>query len=194
MINSFQYVHPTANNISTTSVRFASIIRESSNLFEIISRNVYNRLYIVPNSTDINIMNFLSLDAFFYLREGVLSAPTLQDEFSESDILKPFKTLETWDKNSLITKEHIPIWWKSYNKLKHDILGIQQYATFENALLSLGAIYLIISRIYGEGVVGGILKRPIFVNPLSSSYAQQLVPVSQLFIEETEFKVVSVFG
>jgi len=51
-----------------------------------------------------------------------------------------------------------------------------------------------ICRIYGDGVVGGKLERPIFGNGFSTSFAHQVVPVSQLFIEDTDYKTVSIFG
>lgn len=193
MLNSFQYVHPTVTNIQTTSVIFATIIRESSNLFEIIARDLYAKLFTYSNDYNINIKNFLTLDIFLNLSESTLSSPTLQDEFSESNLLQPFKSLLNWDRNSEISSNHIPQWWTAYNKLKHDVDGFN-YATFENALLSLGAIYLTIGRVYGEGVVSGILEKPLYANAIGSGYAQQLVPVSRLFIEETEFKTIGVFG
>ncbi|OMD40696.1 hypothetical protein [Paenibacillus odorifer] len=67
-------------------------------------------------------------------------------------------------------------------------------ATFENALLSLGAIHLTMGRVYCEGVVGEILEKPLYANGIGSGYAKQLVPVSGLNIEETEFKTVRVIG
>ncbi|MWC27168.1 hypothetical protein [Paenibacillus sp. MMS18-CY102] len=109
MLNSFEFVNPILSNIKTTSVRFATIIREASNLFEIISRDLYTKLF-VKSTGIIDIQNFLSPDTFINLREGILSSPALQDEFNNSNILQPFKLLETWDKNSEIKPNNIPKW------------------------------------------------------------------------------------
>lgn len=194
IINSFEYVQPSLKNRQTTSARFATIIRESSVLFEILSRMIYTNLFTVQKNTKLDITNFLSLDAFINLRDYVLFAPLLQQEFSTTDILQPFKSLELWDRNSLISGEYIPRWWKSYNKLKHDLLGFEKAATFENALLSLGAAYIIITRIWGNGVVGGRLEKPLSGNAVSTTFSYQSVPVSQLFIEDSDFKTISIFG
>ncbi|MFW5891526.1 MAG: hypothetical protein ACOCUI_04840 [bacterium] len=188
LLRSFQYVQPTIKNKYTSSVRFASIIRESANLYEIISESLYRKIYDIKVTDRLNIYNYLSLDCFLDLSNKVLYSPVLYGEFDGDDILLPYKSLENWDKNSKIESNNIPKWWKSYNKVKHDINGINDYATLENAILAVGAIYVIINRIYGEGVVGGILKKPKGKN----GYIQLIVPVSKLFIEE--IKIVASFG
>ncbi len=45
LVESFQYVLPVWKNAETCSVRFATIIREASNLFEIIARKVYCKFF-----------------------------------------------------------------------------------------------------------------------------------------------------
>ena len=172
LLRSFQYVQPTTRNLNTSSVRFASIIRESANLYEIISKSVYRQIFDIQERDTININNFLSLDFFLDLGTRVLYSPILYGEFNGSDILQPFKSLVSWNKNSPIVDTHIPKWWTAYNKVKHDINGINDFATLENALSSLGALYIIIDRVYGEGVIGGILKKPISKN----NFSQHLCP------------------
>ncbi|SDX81674.1 hypothetical protein [Paenibacillus sp. CF384] len=181
MIKSFQYVDPTITNLPTTSVRFATIIRECSNLFEIIARSIYKQLFDINSNYQLNIFNFLSLDAFLHLRDVCLDSPSLEGEFAGHDILQPYKSLDGWDRNSSVTEEHVPQWWKAYNKVKHDINGITSHGTFANALQAVGAINIIINRVYGSGVVGGTLIKP--TNDGNSN--QLLVPVSKLFIDDT---------
>lgn len=188
LLRSFQYVQPTIKNLTTSSVRFATIIRESANLYEIISKSTYRQLFDILVNVKLDIFNFLTLDLFLQLSSKILDSPILYGEFNGTDILQPFKSLVTWDRNSPIRDIHIPGWWTSNNKVKHDVKGINDYATLENALLSVGALYIIINRIYGEGVVGGILTNPKSI----SNTIQQLVPVSKLFIEETI--IVAKFG
>jgi hypothetical protein len=188
LFRSFQFVQPINANLNTTSVRFASIIREAANLFEIISRTTYQKLFEISQDSNLNIHNFLSLDYFLSLSEAILDSPTLETEFKDHGILQPFKSLESWDKQSAISPEHVPTWWKAYNKLKHDIEGINEFASMENSILAVGALYLIISRIYGEGVVGGILRKPLE----DGGSRQYLVPVSKLFVEDA--LIVAVWG
>lgn len=185
LLKAFQYVHPSVKNLSTTSVRFATIIRESANLFEIMARTTYFKLFAVAQNEKINIKHFLSLETFLDLSKSTLNAPTIQSDFENTDLLQPFKALEKWNRNSAVLDVHIPRWWTAYNKLKHDINGIEQYATFENALLSIGAVYLTIDRIFGIGVVGGILHKPEKVGSLTTNLIEQHVPVSALFVENT---------
>ncbi|MRN56377.1 hypothetical protein [Paenibacillus monticola] len=65
MIKTFDYVEPNNNNLKTNSIRFASIIRESCNLFELVSKEVYINLFEVPAGKQINIFNYLSLDGIW---------------------------------------------------------------------------------------------------------------------------------
>jgi hypothetical protein len=185
MINSFQYVLPIKKNLSTTSVRFATIIRESSNLFEILARTTYIKLYKISAKPNIKIKNFLTIDYYLDLSTGFLESPMLQSEFKDSHIFQPFKSLEIWDKNSEISDSHIPSWWSACNKIKHSINGLNDNATFENALLSLGAAYLTISRVFGYGLVGGVLYKPERVSQLNTNLIVQALPVSKLYIENT---------
>lgn len=191
LMRSFQYVQPNKKNLTTSSVGFASIIREASNLYEILAKSVYCKYYKVNEDYDLNIYNYLSLDSFLDLSNEILDSPILYAEFNGTNILQPFKSLTSWDKNSSIKAEHIPDWWNSYNSIKHNVNGITECATLKNALLSVGAVYLLINRIYGEGVVSGVLRA---YRKSSSLPEQLLVPVSKLFIEETELVSVAVWG
>jgi hypothetical protein len=159
LINSFHYVNPVLENLPTSSVKFATIIRESSNLFEQIARIIYNKLFVVTGS--INIYNYLSLDRFLDFQNSKLHCPILQNlALNKPFILNPFYEMSTWDKNSEIEDVSIPKWWTAYNKIKHSPTELTDYSILENAVRSLLASYLIISKYLGPGVVSGSLEKP----------------------------------
>lgn len=159
LINSFHYVNPVLENLSTSSVKFATIIRESSNLFEQIARIIYNKLFVVTGS--INIYNYLSLDKFLDFQNSKLHCPILQNiAINKPLLLNPFYEMSTWDKDSRIEDAFIPKWWTAYNKIKHSPTELTVYSTLENAVRSLLASYLIISKYLGPGVVSGSLETP----------------------------------
>jgi len=159
LINSFQYVNPESQNLKTSSVKFATIIREASNLFEQTARIIYNKLF--TNYRDINIFSYLSLDLHLNFQETNILCPTLENLTTENhNILHPFKELSSWDKTSRISSTHIPKWWTAYNKIKHSPNEITEHSNLENAIRSLLASYIIIYKYLGPGVVSGYLEKP----------------------------------
>ncbi len=179
--NSFQYVLPINNNSETCSVNFATIIRESCNLFEIISRKLYSEFYIVRPDEKINIFNFLSLDVFLNLSREELTAPALESYLPSNGKIQPYITLTSWNREELLRSEHIPKWWTAYNKIKHHIEAIQEFATLDNALYSLSALFLLIRKIYGDGLISGYLRKTADNNTHTDLYP---VKVSHLFLGE----------
>lgn len=159
LIKAFQYVNPHQSNLSTSSIKFGTIIRESANLYEQISRIVFEKLY--ENSDSINIFNYLSLDVFFNFKAITIYSPLLQNlSLHSTNILWPFQELNTWDQNSSIEFAQIPLWWKAYNKIKHSPNEITTYSTLENAIRATLAAFIIISKHFGPGVVSGSLFKP----------------------------------
>jgi hypothetical protein len=159
LINSFHYVNPVLENLSTSSVKFATIIRESSNLFEQIARIIYTRLFVIKGT--INIYNYLSLDRFLDFQNSKLHCPILQNLALDKPILlNPFYEMSAWDKDSRIEDNLIPKWWSAYNKIKHSPTELTLYSTLENAIRSLLASYLIITKYLGTGIVSGHLEMP----------------------------------
>jgi len=159
LISAFQYVNPHHSNLSTSSIKFATIIRESANLFEQNSRLIYKKLY--QESGKIDIYNYLALDLFFSFKSTEVYSPLLQNlSLHSNSILWPFKELSTWDQNSSINSSHIPLWWTAYNKIKHSPGAITNCATMENAIRAVLAAFTLISKHFGPGVVSGNLFKP----------------------------------
>lgn len=163
LIRAFQFVSPAKANAQTFSVEFASIIKESANLYELISKNIYTQLYTCTNEQikNLKIKNYLSLDVYLNFSHRTLDSLLFFDRFNQSvEIYHPFNAISAWDRNSQIQDTHIPRWWTAYNKLKHTGESLELYATLENAITALGAIFIVINTVYGPGVVYGALLEP----------------------------------
>jgi len=76
--------------------------------------------------------------------------------------IEPYLSISNWNYNDKLTKENIPKWWIAYNSLKHDTKGIIEQATLENAYKSLSALFLLIVKIYGNGLITDYLEKPIY--------------------------------
>ncbi|WP_063564031.1 hypothetical protein [Paenibacillus sp. O199] len=184
MIKTFDYVEPNNNNLKTNSIRFASIIRESCNLFELVSREVYINLFEVPDEKRINIFNYLSLDGIMNFSNVCLSSPYIPSMIDDKHKFLPFKELIKWDKSSPVNSKFLPKWWSVYNKIKHSNDGIDN-ATLENALLSVGGVYVLINGVYGDGVLVGSLREYVDINLLNSNYIDFRIEESKLFTYAT---------
>lgn len=159
LIESFQYVLPVSSNSNASSVKFAAIIRESANLFEILCRKTYGMLFKYKSSYDLNIYNFLSLDKILFFSNEKLRAPILEN-YNPDKKIEPFHELINWDGKSILKDSNVPFWWKAYNKIKHDTNSIIEHATLNNALYSVAAIFILIRKIYGDGLISGFLRNP----------------------------------
>ncbi|KOY16785.1 hypothetical protein [Paenibacillus xylanivorans] len=184
LIKTFEYVEPNVDNYKTNSVRFASIIRESCNLFELVSRELCSKL-LHGDIKKLNTKNFLMLDIHLDFRGEKLSSPYIMVTDNEKTLdIFPFENLLKWDRESEITSEFIPEWWKAYNKIKHEQEGIK-YATLQNALLAISGIYILINSIYGEGVLIGGLNYYHKKDPFNIIYSTYRIEQSQLFTFKT---------
>lgn len=158
LIRSFQFVSPIAENLNTSSVKFATIIREASNLFEQVSRLIYKNLFKIDKKERMIIFHYLSLNKFLDFNSYEFYCPVLENVADESRLLlNPFKELEAWDRDSPLTNSHIPKWWTAYNKIKHSPDELFYFSTLENAVRALLAAHIIINRYLGSGVVSGDL-------------------------------------
>lgn len=162
LLQSFQFVSPAKENTKTFSPKFASIIKEAANLYELISRYIFCQLYdCANNNRQLNIFNYLFLEKHLNLSATQLQSTAYYDRFDQSpEVYQPFTLLQTWDKQSQINDVHIPGWWTAYNKLKHTNDGLENYATLENAIAAIGGVFVILHVIYGHGVVYGMLLEP----------------------------------
>lgn len=157
LLEAFQYVLPIERNAKTCSAKFATIIRESCNLYEVIARDLYFKFFKINKSSHLDIYNFLSLDKFLKLSNEELRAPTLNSYHQNESRIEPFFSLKSWNMEELIKQEHVPFWWKDYNKIKHNIGSGHIHATLENAIYSLSGLFLLIRKVHGDGLVSGFL-------------------------------------
>ncbi|MHC1723093.1 MAG: hypothetical protein AB9836_07825 [Aminipila sp.] len=178
LIDTFDYVYPVESHLNVFSPKYALIIRNSCNLFEVICRKIYFDVYGV---NDINIFNFLALDIFLDLKDSDIEAPRLETEFPKNNcnILNPFSELQ-WDQASDITSNMIPAWWNAYNKIKHDFSNYTGYANMENALRSVYALACLIYKVYGAGISVGKPQWYKIVGDEKSYYIMDVV-ISKLF-------------
>jgi hypothetical protein len=156
----FRFISPCDDNAEAYSLKFAEIIRATANAYEIAARALYAKFY--NDTDDINIFNYLALDRHLHLSDQTVShLAALSDFPAHPEVCRPFGALACWDRNSKTEDKHIPGWWKAYNKVKHSNDGLKGHATLANATAATAAVFLIIERIYGFGVLqGGFYNMP----------------------------------
>jgi hypothetical protein len=151
---SFRYVSPSDDNANVYSLKFAEIIRAAANAYEIAARSLYAKFY--NGNDDVNIFNYLALDRFMHLSDQTVSHFAALDDFpTYPEVCRPFIALSGWDRASPIQEAHKPCWWAAYNKVKHSNEGLKDHATLVNAIAATAAVFLLIERIYGFGVLQG---------------------------------------
>ncbi|MDA3910976.1 MAG: hypothetical protein PF448_06445 [Bacteroidales bacterium] len=182
---SFQYVTPTYLNRDSSSSRFATIIRESCNLYEILCRKVYSELFNLDLGVKLNIFNYLSLDYFFKLRTDELRSPVFHSYMRQNSILNPFYSLSGWEGNKKLEGNNIPKWWDAYNKIKHDVNDSNKYANLDNAFYSFAALFMVIRKVYGDGLICGYLRKP--TSKKNMSYEVYPIRTSNIFIGEVYY-------
>ncbi len=189
LLNSFLYVNPIFENLTTSSVKFASIIRESSNLYEQTSRIIYGKIF--KEYDRISIHNYLTLDKFLNLNNFDFISPLLKDipQIKEGEgLLNPFLSLSSWNRESKIESKHVPEWWKAYIKVKHSPNEITKYANLKNAIQSLLASYILINKYLGPGVLSSDLIKPDLAPNGTIILAHIPIKQSKLFIAEDGLK------
>ena len=184
LLDSFNYVSPIKENIKTSSPKFATIIRESCNLFEHISKLLYNHIF--EPKRNINIFNYLSLHQYIDLQSPMYISPILDNlSIDIPDVLKPFKEISKWD-FKLKEKAIIPEWWSAYNDIKHSSNSTLEQATLHNAIRACGAAYVILTKFADNNFLsdtiilpelheGGIMKRLIPNEGSKLFFIQELV-------------------
>jgi hypothetical protein len=163
LLQAFEFVAPDSSNANTYSIKFATIIKDSCNVFEVICRDLYSKFYLVPSGKSINILNFLSLDQYLRLSQVQLVLVAALDQFSAyPEVTVPFTGVSglapTYNDHN-----NLPAWWKAYNDIKHSNKHISQAATLVNTLASLAALFTLLNQTYGYGLVYGMASLP---NPL----------------------------
>ena len=151
---SFRYVFPADDNADVFSLKFAEIIRAAANAYEILAKDLYARLY--NDQDQLNIYNYLALDAYLDLQaQNVTQLAAVGSFPGHAEVGRPFAALASWNKASPIAQANIPAWWKAYNAVKHSNAGLKSHATLANAIAVTAALFLMIERVYGFGVLQG---------------------------------------
>jgi hypothetical protein len=151
---SLRYVSPSDDNADVYSLKFAEIIRSAANTYEIVGRALYVKFY---NDTDeINIFHLLGLEHYLELSDQTVSHYAALGQFpNHPEVCRPFVRLLGWDRKCPTQAMHIPYWWTAYNKVKHSNEGLKEHATLANAMAVTAAVFLLIERVYGFGVLQG---------------------------------------
>jgi hypothetical protein len=157
---SFRFVSPSDDNANAYSLKFAEIVRSAANAYEIAARALYAKFY--NDSDAINIFNYLALDHHLHLSDQTVSHLAALGNFAaHPEVCRPFVALACWDRTSRTLDRHVPNWWTASNKVKHSNTGLKNHATLANAMAATAAVFLMIERIYGFGVLqGGFYTMP----------------------------------
>ena len=155
-----RYVDPCDENADVFSIKFAEIIRAAANAYEIMAKELDAKFY--AGKREINIHDYLALDVHLNLVVQTVTHFAAQGAFpNHPEVCQPFARLESWDKVSILNQHHVPCWWTGYNKIKHTNLGLKENATLANALAATAALFLLIERVFGFGVLqGGFYEEP----------------------------------
>jgi len=178
--------------------KYLSIHNDNKNAFSI----AYLQLYLSIGSEVDVIAKALckELDTSFdgdkiqhYCKIITSSLPEFKEE-SVSVFFRDFDTLTPWkpwaytestnkNGNTFIKSSETPMWWKFYNKIKHDRMGINkkynkknyQFANQENLINALAGLYLFEMYYYTE-----LLKK------CKSKYGQVIKKEDCLWINESK--------
>ncbi len=155
LLDTFSFVSPSEKNKTTYSIIFASIIRNSANLFELISKTIYSEIFTCTKKqkNNLKIKNFLSLEAYGNYSQVKLLSVYLHDSFESKEVYEPFINIKDWDKKSEVLSSHIPKWWTANNKLKHSNTGLPDYGTLENAIAAVASVFVSLHVNYGPGLL-----------------------------------------
>ena len=144
-------------------------------MFEIVCRSLYRKFYTLGPTDTINIFNFLSLDEHLKASdEQLVLIGTLDPLVSNPEICHPFGSVKgmapKYDDHSLV-----PNWWKAYNDVKHSNTNIDTAATLGNSLAAVAALFVLLHRVYGYGLVYGVSRLPHQLNSFATNARSSLL-------------------
>lgn len=148
----FEFIEPCFDNYSTYSHRTFELLIRACIEIEANCKQI-----LLANKCSIkeaNIFRFSDLNGPLKLSEYVISCHAF--EFND---FSPFESFADSDR-----KKRSPLWYKAYNKVKHDRANSFSEANLKNVIKSIGAVYVILSAQYGyhfEGGVWSIMGIPI---------------------------------
>lgn len=166
LFDTYRYVSPDKYNLKAYSIKLSSIIKESANLFEIVAKDFYKKLFLVSDGQeedDLKIQHYLRLCMMLKIEHVLFHALWVYDstEGIPFKINHPFEAIteieieKEWGKfcDHKGYKLYVPCWWKAYAKLKHSLNSLKGLATLRHAILATAAVFLLLNKIYGPGFV-----------------------------------------
>ena len=149
-----RYVEFSRHNFGTFSIQIAHILLASSSEVDVVAKQLCRR--IDSNSNALNIGHY---------RE------TIKPEIPELEnitISLPRYGLELtpWEKWQ---EDKTPLWWKSYNKVKHQRDEHYREANLKNVLNAMSGLFSLILYFYRDIIEGRSIEPPpsIFTSPPS---------------------------
>ncbi|MGB5944270.1 MAG: hypothetical protein WBG71_15400 [Leeuwenhoekiella sp.] len=149
-----RYVEFDSRNFDTYSIEFARIIMASSSEIDMVFKLICKS--IDPDSNPQNILQYYPILTSKYPR-----FTTIEMEVPKFNI--SFKPWENWN------QDNSPVWWRGYNKIKHERDLNFEKASLINTLNSVGAL-LSLLLYYGVEKIGNYrefqvdaFNAPIFI-------------------------------
>ena len=132
-INTFQYVEPVDDNNLTYSKEYSKLLLSIFSEIDILCKELCK---LIENK-DSNDVSKYNIDDY---RNIIATYNNFLDE--SSTCLVDHQVLEPWNSWK---EEKNPIWWRDYNKLKHDRLAKENYklGNFINIKNSLAGLYIL---------------------------------------------------
>lgn len=177
LIESFNFILPTNQYAHVQSLRFGTVIKESSSFFEQLSKWLITSSLCKKQHRRYNLCDFLAVAHHLALQDIKVESPLLLDGFPDNkEILQPFHKLSRFNEVTEISAV-TPDWWNAYNEAKHSST-IENSSNLGNALASTSAVFCLLDSIYGPGAVSGILSKPLDSGGASMVFSR----TSKLFI------------
>jgi hypothetical protein len=131
--NTFRYVEMSAQNRSTFSYEYASILRDCGSVFgsvvDVFVRNSRNE----SRPKQYTFAHYRK-----FLTEQV---PNIHEQTVEVRVLFPHGIIFPFE--NLENEDGVPKWWNGYNKVKHNEMGGFSEGNLENCIHALGALALL---------------------------------------------------
>ncbi len=128
-----RYVEFTPDNFATYSIEFAHLLFAAASEVDVVAKLLCHK--IQPTATPENINEYRTI-----LSTTIPSIATEKVFISRYGL-----TLMPWDE---WTETNNPIWWRSYNKVKHERDAHFKEATLKNALSALGGLLIFVFHYY----------------------------------------------
>ena len=135
-----RYVEFCESNFKVYSIEFAHLLFAAASEVDVVAKLLCQRLQ--PNAPRGNINDYRSI------------LPVELPEIVTTQIFVPRYglTLTPWD-NWRAGENGNPLWWRSYNKVKHERDAHFNQATLKNALNALGALLVLTHHYYRYALV-----------------------------------------